>query len=134
MLSLREATESDVPLILSFIRGLAEYEKLSHEVEATEDKLRATLFPADGKPAAECVLASYEGKPAGHGHSSIRRPAATGVAADGLVQEAPWNFDPACAYLRIQNSSPASSTTRDCEVSSKFGPNAKPGVVPPAFT
>ncbi len=64
-LAIRPATAADIPLILSFIRGLAEYEKLSHEVEATEDKLRATLFPADGKPAAECVLASYEGKPAG---------------------------------------------------------------------
>ncbi|MES2693269.1 MAG: GNAT family N-acetyltransferase [Verrucomicrobiota bacterium] len=64
-LTIRSATAADVPLILSFIRGLADYEKLTHEVEATEEKLAATLFPANGKAAAECVIASYEGKPAG---------------------------------------------------------------------
>lgn len=63
--TLRFATAGDVPLILGFIRGLAEYEKLLHEVEATDEKLRATLFPADGRPAAECVLAFAEEEPAG---------------------------------------------------------------------
>lgn len=53
--SLRSATAADVPLILEFIRALADYEKLTHEVEATEEKLRATLFGE--KPAAECILA-----------------------------------------------------------------------------
>jgi GNAT superfamily N-acetyltransferase len=53
--SLRSATSADIPLILGFIRALADYEKLTHEVEATEEKLRATLFGE--KPAAECVLA-----------------------------------------------------------------------------
>src|SRR4051794_35229341 len=38
------ASEEDVPLILAFIRGLAEYEKLSHTVTATEEALRRTLF------------------------------------------------------------------------------------------
>src|SRR5690606_4747484 len=52
---IRSATPADVPLILSFIHALADYEKLSHEVEATEEKLRATLFSE--RPAAECVLA-----------------------------------------------------------------------------
>ena len=33
---IQPATERDVPLILQFIRGLAEYERLSHEVTATE--------------------------------------------------------------------------------------------------
>lgn len=56
-MNLRPARAEDVPLILSFIRGLADYEKLSHEVEATEERLRSTLFPAEGRPAAECVLA-----------------------------------------------------------------------------
>ncbi|MGH9801374.1 MAG: GNAT family N-acetyltransferase [Blastocatellia bacterium] len=41
---IRQATEADVPLILQFIRGLAEYEKLSHEVVADEATLRRTLF------------------------------------------------------------------------------------------
>lgn len=63
--SIRLATAADVPLILTFIRGLADYEKRSHEVEATEEKLRATLFPAQGQPAAECVIAEWGGEPAG---------------------------------------------------------------------
>lgn len=52
---LRPATPADIPLILSFIRALADYEKLTAEVEATEEKLHATLFGE--KPAAECLLA-----------------------------------------------------------------------------
>lgn len=64
-ISIRAATIADVPLILEFIRGLAEYEKLLHEVEATEEKLRATLFPANGRPAAECVLAFAGATPGG---------------------------------------------------------------------
>ena len=50
-LSLRPATAGDVPLILTLIRGLADYEKLTSEVEATEEKLRATLFPTEKPPA-----------------------------------------------------------------------------------
>jgi GNAT superfamily N-acetyltransferase len=42
--SIRPATEDDVPTVLQFIRELAEYEKLSHEVTATEEQLRAELF------------------------------------------------------------------------------------------
>jgi GNAT superfamily N-acetyltransferase len=49
------AVESDVPVILEMIQGLAEYEKLSHLVVATEDRLRETLFGA--RPAAEVLLA-----------------------------------------------------------------------------
>lgn len=56
-MNLRPARAEDVPLILGFIRGLADYEKLSHEVEATEERLRSTLFPEQGRPAAECLLA-----------------------------------------------------------------------------
>ena len=63
-LEIRSATISDVPLILEFIRELAIYEKLESEVEATEERLRATLFPSEGRPAAECILATA-GMPAG---------------------------------------------------------------------
>jgi GNAT superfamily N-acetyltransferase len=49
------ATEHDVPQILELIRGLAEYERLSHVMEATEDRLRRTLF--GDPPAAEVWLA-----------------------------------------------------------------------------
>ena len=43
---IRPATERDVPLILEFIKGLAQYERLLHEVVATEESLRETLFGA----------------------------------------------------------------------------------------
>lgn len=64
-LCLRSATSADIFLILTFIRGLATYEKLLDEVEATPEKLTATLFPTDGRPAAECVLAFEDDAPAG---------------------------------------------------------------------
>jgi GNAT superfamily N-acetyltransferase len=61
--TIRPAVAADVPLILSFIQGLAIYEKLENEVEATEQKLRETLFGA--RPAAECVIGETDtGTPA----------------------------------------------------------------------
>jgi GNAT superfamily N-acetyltransferase len=60
---IREATESDVPLILQFIRDLAEYEKLAHLVVATEGTLRDTLF--GGTPFAEVLIAEEGGTAAG---------------------------------------------------------------------
>ena len=62
-LKLRAATEADVSLILDLIKGLAAYEKLSHEVVADETALRDTLF--GNRPAAEVIIAEYEGEPAG---------------------------------------------------------------------
>jgi len=60
---IRQATEADVPLILRFIRALAEYEKLSHKVVATEESLRRTLF---GNPRfAEVILGYEDGEPVG---------------------------------------------------------------------
>ena len=53
--SLRSATPDDVPVILTLIRGLADYERLAHEVVATEELLRETLFGA--RPVAEVILA-----------------------------------------------------------------------------
>lgn len=49
------ATERDVPVILHMIKALAEYERLSHKVVATEEALRASLFGP--RPAAEVVIA-----------------------------------------------------------------------------
>ena len=63
MFRIERATERDVPLILEFIRGLAEYERLSHEVAATEQGLRETLFGSS--PAAEVVLCYFGEEPAG---------------------------------------------------------------------
>lgn len=52
---IRPAVEADVPLILSFIRELAEFERLSHEVLTDEAELRTQLFGA--RPAAEVLIA-----------------------------------------------------------------------------
>ncbi len=60
---IRAATPADVALILQFIRELAEYEKLAHQVVATEADIRESLFGA--RPAAECLIAESRGKPAG---------------------------------------------------------------------
>lgn len=49
------ATERDVPTVLSLIKALADYEQLGHEVEATEDDIRESLF--GDWPGAEVVLA-----------------------------------------------------------------------------
>ena len=62
-LRIAAATEGDVPFILQFIRGLAEYEKLSDEVVATEDGLREALFGSN--PVAEVLLAYWADEPAG---------------------------------------------------------------------
>lgn len=59
--AIRFATPADVPLILSFIRALADYEKLSHEVVATEDALRETLFAE--RPVAEVIIGEDAGQP-----------------------------------------------------------------------
>lgn len=57
LLRIAPATELDIPLILEFIRGLAEYEGHLDRVEATEERIRKTIFGAE--PAADVVLA-YE--------------------------------------------------------------------------
>lgn len=59
--SVRNATAADVAVLLRMIRALAEYEKLSHEVVATEAALREALFGA--KPVAEAVLGYVGGEP-----------------------------------------------------------------------
>jgi GNAT superfamily N-acetyltransferase len=60
---IERATERDVPLILRLIKDLAEYERMSSDVTATEQGLRDTLFGAH--PAAEVIIA-YDGEqPAG---------------------------------------------------------------------
>jgi GNAT superfamily N-acetyltransferase len=61
--TIRRAAEADVPLVVRFIRGLAEYERLLHECEATEERVRDTLFGP--RPDAEIVIAEVGGEPAG---------------------------------------------------------------------
>jgi GNAT superfamily N-acetyltransferase len=60
---LRHAQETDVPLILDLIKGIAAYEKLSHEVVATEDLLEENLFGE--KRFAEVVLGYENETPVG---------------------------------------------------------------------
>ena len=62
-LRITPATEQDIPLILTFIKGLAEYERLAHECVADEATLQETLFGA--RRYAEVVIARYDGTPAG---------------------------------------------------------------------
>jgi len=57
MTEVREASTEDVPLILTFIKELAEYERLSHDVVATEDSLRTWLFGET--PVAEVLITEY---------------------------------------------------------------------------
>jgi GNAT superfamily N-acetyltransferase len=61
---IRPATPADVPLILTFIRELAAYEKLAHEVSATETSLHTSLFGA--RPVVEAVIASLDGVDVGY--------------------------------------------------------------------
>jgi ribosomal protein S18 acetylase RimI-like enzyme len=62
-ISIRAATEADVPLILRFIRALAEYEREPDAVVATHDDLQRWLFGE--KPAAEVVFAQVDDREAG---------------------------------------------------------------------
>lgn len=62
-LKIRNAETTDCDLILEFIKGLAEYEKLSHEVVATPELLRENLFGP--QPKAEVLIAEWNDKPAG---------------------------------------------------------------------
>jgi len=57
-IEIRPATKQDAAVVLQMIRDLADYEKLTHAVVATEDKIRATLFCEN--PAADVLLA-YQG-------------------------------------------------------------------------
>ena len=62
-LKITPAREADIPLILALITELADFEKLRHQVVATEATLRQALFGP--RPAAEAVIAWFEGEPAG---------------------------------------------------------------------
>ena len=62
-LKIRTAAIEDVPLIFEFIKALAEYEKLTHEVTANEGLLKETLF--EKQKVAEVVIGYYEGIPVG---------------------------------------------------------------------
>ena len=58
---IRAASEQDAPVILNLIKELAEYEKLSHEVEATDTDIRQSLF--GDRPVAEALIGELDGVP-----------------------------------------------------------------------
>jgi GNAT superfamily N-acetyltransferase len=62
-LSIRMAERRDAPLILAFIRELAEYERLAHEVDATENVVAEALFGPQPRVFAD--IAEWGGEPAG---------------------------------------------------------------------
>ncbi len=62
-LTIRPARPDEAGLVLAFIRELAEYERLAHEVEATEADIAAALFGKN--PRAFADIAEWEGEPAG---------------------------------------------------------------------
>ena len=62
MFEIRNAVREDTPLILSFIRALAEYEKMSDEVVATEESLEEWIFD---RKKAEVIFAVEDGKEVG---------------------------------------------------------------------
>src|SRR6476620_12210986 len=62
-LTMRRARSGEAGLVLSFVRELAEYEKLLHEVEASEADIDAALFGSH--PRLFCEIAEWEGEPVG---------------------------------------------------------------------
>ena len=60
---IRDAVRGDAPLVLHFIKALAAYERLDHEVVATEADLERELFGPS--PKVFCQLAEVGGKSAG---------------------------------------------------------------------
>src|ERR1700732_1650390 len=62
-LVIRRARPDEAVLVLSLVRELAEYEKLLHEVEATEAMIGAALFGSN--PRLFCEIAEWNGEPAG---------------------------------------------------------------------
>jgi GNAT superfamily N-acetyltransferase len=83
MTKIRAATPADVPLILTLIRELADFEKLLHEVQATEGELRRTLF--DTPKAPEVLIAEKDG--VGIGFALFFQNYSTFLAKPGIYLE-----------------------------------------------
>ena len=85
------ATEKDTPIILRMIRGLAEYEKMSDRVVATESSLRERLFGA--RPAAEVILLYVGDEPGGFAvyfHTFSTFASRPGMYLEDLFVEPRW--------------------------------------------
>ena len=64
-MTIRAATPDDVPAILGLVRDLAAYEREPDAVEATEDHVRAALFPEGGAPTTYAHVAEVDGEVVG---------------------------------------------------------------------
>jgi GNAT superfamily N-acetyltransferase len=88
---IRAATRADAPVILSFIKKLADYERLSHEVIATEQTLIETLFGR--RRTAEVAIGYFKRAPVGfvlffHNYSTfLGRP---GIYIEDLFVDEPF--------------------------------------------
>jgi len=90
-ITIRPATVDDVPLILQFIKSLAEYEKLGDHLIASEERLRAALFGP--KPDAEVVIAFAGADPAGFAlffHNFSTFLAQRGLYLEDLFVKSEW--------------------------------------------
>jgi GNAT superfamily N-acetyltransferase len=83
MITIDAARRDDVPLLLSLIRELAEFEKLAHEVVANEAQVERALFGP--RAVAEAVIARITGEPAGF--ALFYHSFSTFVARAGLYLE-----------------------------------------------
>ena len=75
MLTIAPAVAADVPVIVDLIRALAKYERLEHEMVATEDDIHHSLFGP--RPYAEVILAREDSDTVGyalffHNYSTFR--------------------------------------------------------------
>jgi GNAT superfamily N-acetyltransferase len=90
-LNLRFAEETDVEAVLRLIRGLADYERLSHEVTADAETLRRSLFGAHR--VAEVVIAEVDGTPVGFAlffHNFSTFLGRIGIYIEDLYIEPAW--------------------------------------------
>jgi len=82
---IRPVEPADLPALLGLIRDLAVYERLEHEVEATEERLRETLFGPERR--AEALLAWPEGAPEPAGMAVFFHNFSSFLARPGLYLE-----------------------------------------------
>jgi GNAT superfamily N-acetyltransferase len=90
-ITIRPATADDVPLVLQFIKALGDYEKLAHDVVATEAGLRDALFGS--RPDAEVVIAVAGDEPAGFAlffHNFSTFLGRRGLYLEDLFVKAEW--------------------------------------------
>ncbi|MPZ42017.1 MAG: GNAT family N-acetyltransferase [Betaproteobacteria bacterium] len=82
---IRPAVSADVPQLLELIRGLAEYERLSHIVQCTESRLQEALFGAE--PCVEALLACSRDGGAAAGFALFFHNYSTFLGRRGLYLE-----------------------------------------------